>query len=75
RGVSGLNVWVPVRDESATVNGLRTRGWWTAAGTRFRIASPPAVRVTTASLTPDEARAFARDMADTLHESEPVYGG
>ncbi|MFC9268258.1 aminotransferase class I/II-fold pyridoxal phosphate-dependent enzyme [Streptomyces zhihengii] len=75
RGVSGLNVWVPVRDESATVNGLRTRGWWTAAGTRFRIASAPAVRVTTASLTPDEARAFARDMADTLHESEPVYGG
>ncbi|MBM9623511.1 aminotransferase class I/II-fold pyridoxal phosphate-dependent enzyme [Streptomyces zhihengii] len=75
RGVSGLNVWVPVRDESATVNGLRTRGWWTAAGTRFRIASPPAVRVTTASLTPDEARAFARDLADTLHESEPVYGG
>ncbi|TXS49186.1 aminotransferase class I/II-fold pyridoxal phosphate-dependent enzyme [Streptomyces sp. t39] len=75
RGVSGLNVWVPVRDESATVNGLRTRGWWTAAGTRFRIAAPPAVRVTTASLTPEEARAFARDMADTLHESEPVYGG
>ncbi|MFD0427999.1 hypothetical protein ACFQ60_06780 [Streptomyces zhihengii] len=26
-------------------------------------------------LTPDEARAFARDLADTLHESEPVYGG
>ncbi|MYX76078.1 aminotransferase class I/II-fold pyridoxal phosphate-dependent enzyme [Streptomyces sp. SID3915] len=74
-GESGLNVWVPVRDESAVVNGLRTRGWWTAAGTRFRIATPPGVRVTTAALTPDEARGLARDLADTLGESEPVYGG
>ncbi|MGW1817247.1 aminotransferase class I/II-fold pyridoxal phosphate-dependent enzyme [Streptomyces sp. NPDC002125] len=74
-GASGLNVWVPVRDESAVVNGLRTRGWWTAAGTRFRIASPPAVRVTTATLTPAEATRLARDFADALTESQAVYGG
>ncbi|WP_103514687.1 aminotransferase class I/II-fold pyridoxal phosphate-dependent enzyme [Streptomyces sp. SM10] len=74
-GVSGLNVWVPVRDESAVVNGLRTRGWWTAAGTRFRIASPPAVRVTTATLTPAEAAQLAQDFADVLAESQAVYGG
>ncbi|MFI8006239.1 aminotransferase class I/II-fold pyridoxal phosphate-dependent enzyme [Streptomyces sp. NPDC086010] len=74
-GGSGLNVWVPVRDESAVVNGLRSRGWWIAAGTRFRIASPPAVRVTTATLTPAEADGFARDFLDTLTESQAVYGG
>ncbi|WP_405666743.1 aminotransferase class I/II-fold pyridoxal phosphate-dependent enzyme [Streptomyces sp. NBC_01166] len=74
-GVSGLNVWVPVRDESAVVNGLRTRGWWTAAGTRFRIASPPGVRVTTATLTPAEAARLAGDFADALGESQVVYGG
>lgn len=74
-GMSGLNVWVPVRDESAVVNGLRTHGWWTAAGTRFRIASPPAVRVTTATLTPDESTVLARDFADVLAESQAVYGG
>ncbi|MFJ6853486.1 aminotransferase class I/II-fold pyridoxal phosphate-dependent enzyme [Streptomyces sp. NPDC091271] len=74
-GVSGLNVWVPVRDESAVVNALRTRGWWTAAGTRFRIASPPGVRVTTATLTPAEAARLAGDFADALGESQVVYGG
>lgn len=26
QGASGLNVWVPVRDESAVVNGMRSRG-------------------------------------------------
>ncbi|MFE3518775.1 aminotransferase class I/II-fold pyridoxal phosphate-dependent enzyme [Streptomyces sp. NPDC059166] len=74
-GASGLNVWVPVRDESAVVNGLRTRGWWTAAGTRFRIASPPAVRITTAALTTAEAGHLAQDLADVLEESQAVYGG
>lgn len=74
-GASGLNVWVPVRDESAVVNALRTRGWWTAAGTRFRIASPPGVRVTTATLTPEESTLLAADFADALAESQAVYGG
>ncbi|WP_329041885.1 aminotransferase class I/II-fold pyridoxal phosphate-dependent enzyme [Streptomyces sp. NBC_00178] len=74
-GGSGLNVWVPVGDESAVVNGLRSRGWWIAAGARFRIASPPAVRVTTATLAPAEAGGFARDFVDTLTEAQAVYGG
>ncbi|MFE4691396.1 hypothetical protein ACFRH6_15205 [Streptomyces sp. NPDC056749] len=66
---------MPVRDESAVVNGLRTRGWWIAAGTRFRIASPPGVRVTTATLTPAEADALAGDFAGVLADSQAVYGG
>ncbi|WP_443076951.1 aminotransferase class I/II-fold pyridoxal phosphate-dependent enzyme [Streptomyces sp. SP18CS02] len=74
-GASGLNVWVPVRDESAVVNGLRSLGWWIAAGARFRIASPTAVRVTTATLEPAEAARLASDFARVLGESEATYGG
>ncbi|MFF3324052.1 aminotransferase class I/II-fold pyridoxal phosphate-dependent enzyme [Streptomyces sp. NPDC002889] len=74
-GESGLNVWVPVRDESAVVNGLRTHGWWVAAGTRFRIASPPAVRITSAGLEEADATRLASDFAAVLGESEATYGG
>ncbi|MFE2376338.1 GntR family transcriptional regulator [Streptomyces sp. NPDC059398] len=74
-GASGLGVWVPVRDESAVVNGMRSRGWWIAAGARFRIASPPAVRITTAALAGPDAAALASDFAAVLGESEAMYGG
>lgn len=74
-GRSGLNVWVPVRDESAVVNGLRSHGWWVAGGARFRTASAPGVRVTTADLAVEDAARLAADFAAVLGESESTYGG
>jgi DNA-binding transcriptional MocR family regulator len=66
RGVSGLNVWIPVAEESATVQALLQRGWAVKAGERYRIASPPAVRVTVATLAPKEAVRFAEDLANVI---------
>ncbi|MFE1346556.1 aminotransferase class I/II-fold pyridoxal phosphate-dependent enzyme, partial [Streptomyces sp. NPDC058757] len=74
-GAEGLNVWVPVRDESAVVNGLRTHGWWVAAGARFRIAAPPAVRITVAALAPEAAQRLAADFAQVLGDAQATYGG
>ncbi|MHA7961940.1 aminotransferase class I/II-fold pyridoxal phosphate-dependent enzyme [Streptomyces sp. L500] len=74
-GVSGMNVWVPVRDESAVVNGLRTHGWWVAAGARFRIGGAPGVRITAAGLPPADGRRLAADFAAVLGESQATYGG
>ncbi|MFJ8666639.1 aminotransferase class I/II-fold pyridoxal phosphate-dependent enzyme [Streptomyces sp. NPDC093600] len=74
-GASGLNVWVPVRDESAVVNGLRTRGWWVAAGARFRIRTGTGVRITAAVLGAEEAGRLAGDFAAVLGESQATYGG
>lgn len=73
--VSGMNVWVPVRDESAVVNGLRSYGWWVAAGARFRLASAPGVRISVAELAPSDAVRLASDFAVVLGESEATYGG
>jgi DNA-binding transcriptional MocR family regulator len=65
-GRSGLNVWVPVAEESGVVQGLLTRGWAVRAGERYRIASPPAVRITTAALDTDDSSRLAADLASVL---------
>ncbi|MET9087318.1 aminotransferase class I/II-fold pyridoxal phosphate-dependent enzyme [Streptomyces sp. NPDC004237] len=74
-GASGMNLWVPVRDESAVVNGLRSYGWWVAAGARFRLSAGPGVRISTAGLEPADAVRLASDFAAVLGESEATYGG
>src|SRR6185436_17466006 len=43
---TGINVWVPVADETAAVARLRDRGYAVAPGSLYRIATAPAVRVT-----------------------------
>jgi len=60
-GRSGLNVWIPVREETSTVQALAERGWGVTAGERFRLRSAPAIRVTTSALEADDARRFAAD--------------
>jgi DNA-binding transcriptional MocR family regulator len=66
RGRSGLNVWIPVREEARVVQMLLDRGWAVTAGERFRLQTPPAIRVTTAALLPDDAERFAADLADVM---------
>lgn len=74
RGRTGLNVWIEVREESAVVAGLLARNWAVAAGQEFRMATPPAIRVTISTLEADEAESFARHLASvsTLRARIPV---
>ncbi|MFI1967411.1 aminotransferase class I/II-fold pyridoxal phosphate-dependent enzyme [Streptomyces pathocidini] len=52
-GRSGMNVWVPVPDETGAVARLLQAGWAVAPGARFRMASQPGVRVTVSPLSAD----------------------
>ncbi|MEU4368466.1 aminotransferase class I/II-fold pyridoxal phosphate-dependent enzyme [Micromonospora chersina] len=52
-GRTGINVWVPVPDETVAVTALRDAGWSVAPGALNRIAAAPAVRITVSTL--DEA--------------------
>jgi len=65
-GRSGLNVWIPVADESAVAQALFQAGWAVHAGESYRIASPPAIRVTIATLAPADAKRLARDLASAI---------
>ena len=63
---SGLNVWVPVAGEDAVIAGLQERGWAVAGGERFRLRTPPAIRITVAALDPSDATRLAGDLAAVL---------
>jgi DNA-binding transcriptional MocR family regulator len=66
-GASGLNVWVPLEDETRAVGALLARGWVVAPGAPYRLAgSPPAIRITIAALQEREAERLADDLADIL---------
>lgn len=70
-GRSGLNMWVPVREEAPVTRSLMDAGWLVLAGERFRIETPPGIRVTIATLKPDEAPALAHEIAAAEHAGRP----
>lgn len=65
-GRSGFNVWIPVAEEEPVLRGLLQRGWAVRGGEAYRVASPPGIRVTTATLEPDEAVSLAADVEGIL---------
>lgn len=64
-GCSGLNVWVPVSDESSSALALQD-GWAVAPGTPFRLKSAPAIRLTSSTLPVDAAKDLAAATARAL---------
>jgi DNA-binding transcriptional MocR family regulator len=56
---SGFNIWIPVRDEAAAVEGLLSSGWAVRPGEAFRLRSAPSIRISAATLEVDEAPALA----------------
>ncbi|MFG3549071.1 aminotransferase class I/II-fold pyridoxal phosphate-dependent enzyme [Streptomyces sp. NPDC047725] len=65
-GRSGMNVWIPVPDETGAVARLLHAGWAVAPGARFRIGAPPGIRITVSTLPEDEVRPLADAVADAL---------
>ncbi|MGW5662357.1 aminotransferase class I/II-fold pyridoxal phosphate-dependent enzyme [Streptomyces sp. NPDC003758] len=65
-GVSGMNVWVPVPDETGAVARLLHAGWAVAPGARFRLSAPPGMRITVSTLTADDTGPLADAVASAL---------
>ncbi|MEE1755507.1 aminotransferase class I/II-fold pyridoxal phosphate-dependent enzyme [Streptomyces sp. SP18CS02] len=62
-GRSGMNVWVPVADETGTVARLLHAGWAVAPGARFRMSAGPGVRLTVSGLAPADVGPLADAVA------------
>lgn len=69
-GASGLNVWIPVPEETALVQSLAQAGFAVSAGERFRLRSGPAIRVTIARMPLAQARPLADAIAARLGVAE-----
>ncbi|MBV8861540.1 MAG: GntR family transcriptional regulator, partial [Mycobacterium sp.] len=66
-GRSGLNIWVPVPDETVAITRLLSAGWAVAPGSRFRIGSSAGLRITIATLKTAEIDTLADGVADAVH--------
>jgi DNA-binding transcriptional MocR family regulator len=66
-GRSGLNVWVPVPDETTAITRLLAAGWAAAPGARYRVRTPPGLRITIADLRPGEIGPLADAVAAAVH--------
>jgi DNA-binding transcriptional MocR family regulator len=63
---SGLNVWIPVPDETVAIPRLLSAGWAAAPGTRFRIDTPPGMRITISDLDAAEIDPLADAIAEAV---------
>ncbi|GIJ26929.1 GntR family transcriptional regulator [Micromonospora qiuiae] len=66
-GRSGINVWVPVTDETFAATVLRDAGWLVAPGALYRIAGAPGLRITVSSLDEPDLPALADALARAAH--------
>jgi DNA-binding transcriptional MocR family regulator len=64
---SGLNVWISVPDETVAITRLLSAGWAAAPGTRFRIATPPGIRITVSGIDADDIGPLADAVAEAVH--------
>ena len=72
-GRSGLNVWIPVPDETVAITRLLNAGWAAAPGTRFRIRTPPGMRITVADLAADEIDPLGDAVAEAVRSTGRRY--
>lgn len=65
-GRSGMNVWVPVPDETGVVARLLHAGWAVSPGARFRLSTGPGIRITVSTLGGEEVGPLADAVASAL---------
>jgi DNA-binding transcriptional MocR family regulator len=72
RGRTGINIWVPVQNETRAVTILRDAGYAVAPGSLFRISSPPGIRITVSPLSERHIGPLSEAVAAAVHPSGPA---
>lgn len=71
-GHTGINVWVPVGDETRTVTLLREAGYAVAPGSLYRLATGPGIRITVSPLDQPDIEPLADAVAAAVHAGAPA---
>ncbi|NYF57638.1 aminotransferase class I/II-fold pyridoxal phosphate-dependent enzyme [Micromonospora purpureochromogenes] len=71
RGRSGINIWLPVPDETSAITALRDAGWSVAPGALYRIGAEPGIRVTVSTLDDADLVPVADAVARALRPAPP----
>jgi DNA-binding transcriptional MocR family regulator len=71
-GRTGINVWVPVTDETGAVTRLRDDGFAVAPGALYRLASGPGLRITVSPLDADDVEPLADAVARAVRPAPAV---
>ncbi|MFE9856170.1 aminotransferase class I/II-fold pyridoxal phosphate-dependent enzyme [Streptomyces sp. NPDC005780] len=74
-GRSGMNVWVPVSDETGAVARLLHAGWAVAPGARFRMTAPQGIRLTVSPLTDADIAPLADAVAAAAGPADALSYG
>ena len=70
-GRTGINVWVPVRDETSVVTALRDAGYAVAPGSLYRLGAPAGIRITLSRIDDDRIEQVAAAVAAALRGAAP----
>ncbi|MEV7226362.1 MULTISPECIES: aminotransferase class I/II-fold pyridoxal phosphate-dependent enzyme [Polymorphospora] len=70
-GHTGINVWVPVPDETRAVTTLRDSGYAVAPGSLYRLASAPGIRITVTPLDDADVPGLAAAVAAAVDSPTP----
>ncbi|TWG25291.1 DNA-binding transcriptional MocR family regulator [Actinoplanes teichomyceticus] len=71
-GATGINVWVPVPDETHAIAALRDAGYAVAPGALFRVNSPPGIRITISPLAEPDLPELVTAVAAVVHPAAPA---
>jgi DNA-binding transcriptional MocR family regulator len=66
---AGIAVWIPVPEEAPVVQSLLAQGWAVMPGAPFRLRSDRAIRITTSTLTENDAAELAEAIGAALEPS------
>jgi DNA-binding transcriptional MocR family regulator len=66
-GSAGLNLWVPLQNESEVARRLFDAGWLVCPGREFCVTDQPGIRVTSSRMTAQQSLAFTDALANICH--------